>query len=92
MRKGCSNDNSVTPNNRQAENLIPLSNIHTHNTRSRLNENFYLPHVKTNLGKTSFSFNGPKIWNSLPVEIRASPNFTFPAVLKTYLLEKYASI
>ena len=69
--------------------LENLSSIHEHDTRSRTNKNYYLPSVRTNLGKTSFSFNGPKIWNNLPCEIRNASNFSFKRKLKNYLIERY---
>ena len=37
--------------------LTNLTHLHNHNTRSHCNMNYYLPSVRTNLGKTSFSFN-----------------------------------
>ena len=46
-----------------------LSLLHSHSTRSRLSRNYFIPSVHTNLGKTSFSYNGPKIWNSFPQEV-----------------------
>ncbi len=69
--------------------LTGLSSIHTHNTRSMLNNNYYLPSVRTNLGKTSLYFNGPKIWNSIPNKIRNSSDFVFKRSLKKYLIGKY---
>ena len=69
--------------------IANLSTIHNHNTRSQLNQNYYLPSVRTNLGKTSFSFNGPKIWNSLPEKIRNSSDFIFKRNLKNYLMQNY---
>ena len=75
--------------NTTAESLTPLTDVHTHNTRSRQKENYYLPAVRTNLGKTSFSYNGPKIWNSFPTKVRNSSDFCFNKSLKHYLLQQY---
>lgn len=69
--------------------LTSISSIHSHNTRSMLNGNYYLPSVRTNLGKTSFCFNGPKVWNSFPDTIRNSSDFMFKRNLKKHLIEKY---
>ena len=71
------------------DNLTYLATIHNHNTRSQQNKNFYLPYVRTNLGKTSFYFNGPKIWNNFPAIIRNSSKFIFKNSLKEYLLQSY---
>ena len=83
--------NNIKKNNCITENLIPLTNLHFHNTRSRENNNFYLPAVRTNLGKTSFLFNGPKIWNSFPPDVRNSSSFIFKHALKNYLLQSYTT-
>ena len=69
--------------------LTNLTHLHNHNTRSHCNMNYYLPSVRTNLGKTSFSFNGSKIWNSLPYELRNCSSFVFKYNLKNYLMQKY---
>jgi len=31
----------------------------------------YVPRTRTNYGDRSFSVNGPAVWNSLPVDLRA---------------------
>ena len=80
MRKTIINQNT-------ANNLTPLTKLHSHNTRSLQNNNFYIPPVRTNLGKTSFSYNGPVIWNSLPTEVRNSTDFCFNKSLKIYLFK-----
>ena len=72
--------------------LTNLSDLHSHNTRSHQNNNYYLPAVRTNLGKTSFSFNGPKIWNALPPEIRNFSNYGFKDKLKNYFIGNYSRI
>jgi hypothetical protein len=44
------------------------------------------PFVKTEIGRRSFSFAAPTIWNSLPLSLRSMPNPTsFLTHLKTYL-------
>ena len=66
-----------------------LSAIHNHSTRSLIKKNYFLPSVRTNIGKTSFSYNGPKIWNSLPQEVRNCSDFLFKQKLKNYFIDKY---
>jgi hypothetical protein len=34
--------------------------------------NFFIPYVETNSGKLSFAYSGPKIWNNLPPDVKAS--------------------
>ena len=41
-------------------------------------------------GKRLFQYNGPRLWNALPVEIRMTTNIeTFKSSLKTYLFSNY---
>lgn len=43
-------------------------------------------------GERSFSFCAPKIWNSLPFDIRHKPSAaSFKSALKTYLFRRYYS-
>ena len=81
-------DGKIT-NNTTTNNLILIASVHSHNTRSSHNENYFLPTIRTNLGKTNFSFNGPKIWNSFPLNVKNSPNSQFKHVLKEHLLNNY---
>lgn len=71
------------------QNLNSLSTVHSHNTRSSSKNNYFLPSVKSNLGKTSFTYYGPLVWNSLPNEVRTTPKFQFKFLLKNHLLERY---
>ncbi len=46
-------------------------------------------HVTTSMGERSFSAAAPKLWNSLPLELRSfSKNDTFKSNLKTFLFRK----
>ena len=45
-----------------------------------------VPNIKSSIGCRSFSFAAPTIWNSLPLELRASPTpQLFLSKLKTHL-------
>ena len=44
----------------------PALHIHNHNTRFDSNLNYFRPRVSINLGKTSFKFPAPKIWETVP--------------------------
>lgn len=72
-----------------SDSIASLSLLHSHGTRSQLSRNYFIPLVHTSLGKTSFSYNGPKIWNSFPQEVRNCSDFLFKQKLKSYLLSKY---
>ena len=45
-----------------------------------------VPSIKSSAGRRSFSFAAPKVWNSLPLNIRSSTSLTsFRSSLKTFL-------
>ena len=79
----------IKVNNSLDLNFPLISSVHSHRTRLNDGTNFYISTVNTNLGKTAFSYSGPKIWNSIPNEVRASSIFSFKFVYKNYLLNKY---
>ena len=71
------------------KNIYSLSTVHSHNTRSSSSHNYFVPSVKSNLGKTSFSYYGPIAWNSLDNEIKTASKFQFKHLLKKHMLKKY---
>ena len=72
-----------------SQNILSLSTVHSYNTRSISKNNYFIPSVKSNIGKTSFNFSGPVIWNLLPTKIKSASEFQFKRLLKQHLLEKY---
>jgi hypothetical protein len=48
--------------------FMKISDVHNHATRNS-DFGFVIPHVKTQ-GTFSFMYNGAKLWNNLPVNIR----------------------
>ena len=67
----------------------PLTNIHSRQTRSKTNQNFYVPKFSTNRCQKSFKFQGTKVWNSFPSELRYQPFSKFKINLKKLLLQSY---
>ena len=74
------------------------SSVHEYKTRSNYNintevftNNLFIPTAKTsNYGLKMLKVNGPKIWNTIPNDIRASISFiTFKKLIKNHLLLKY---
>ena len=48
-----------------------------------------IPKTKRTFGDQSFSVLGPRLWNQLPISVRAAPNVQcFKKLLKTYLFPK----
>ena len=76
-----------------ADYFTQTSHIHSHNTRSAARGDFFMVRKNTlQYGLRSISFNGAKIWNNIPPEIRDSPSVrTFKNKLKNFLLDSYIS-
>ena len=77
--------NKLLPNHFD-EYFIPLSSIHYHSTRLATSKNLFLPRVNSSSGKCSLKFIGPKVWSSIPDDIKLSTTFTFKWKLKKHLL------
>ena len=78
--------NKLLPNHFD-EYFIPLSWIHYHSTRLTTSRNLFLPRVNSSSGKCS-KFIGPKVWYSIPDDIKFSTTFTFKWKLKKHLLHE----
>ena len=60
-----------------------VAEYHSVSTRSSINNNLYLPKPNLTIFKSSLSYSGANLWNSLPVYIRDSPTYnTFESRLK----------
>ena len=64
-------------------------NIHNYNTRSAANQSYYLPRARTNYGIFNIRFQGPKVWNSLELDIKSTSFSKFKENLKKEFLYKY---
>ena len=69
--------------------LTKLTNIHNHNTRLADNSNFFISHKRTKLGQQSFNFNGPKVWATIPGELKELNTSQFKHKYKQLLLDTY---
>ena len=70
------------------EYFVPLSSIHYHSTRLATSKNLFLPRVNSSSGKCSLKCIGPKVWSSIPDDIKLSTTFTFKWKLKRHLLHE----
>ena len=62
------------------------SQIHGYSTRTA--NNYHVHHCRTNLKKFTILYQGPKIWNSLPVTITSLSSFpTFKKILLEFLVK-----
>ena len=80
--------NGQAPSN-LSDKLCFVNDTHCYITRSVMNENLAVPFSKGALFHRSFSYNGPKLWNDLPRDIRRNKSiFSFKKQLKEYLMSE----
>ena len=63
--------------------------MHKHHTRLSLKNNYFIPRKRTDFGKKSFSFVGPKVWQIVPNELKLLPFSQFKRKLKFHFISKY---
>ena len=64
--------------------LTPYKN--SHHLRSTDQHLLTIPNIKSTVGRRSFSFSAPSVWNSLPVSLRTCNSvYSFRKQLKTHL-------
>ena len=72
-------------NNGSNEGITELLNRSVDAYRGRSERDFIIPRVQTEqYGKNSFRYLGPKIWNSLPIEIRRKSFYDFKSYIKRW--------
>ena len=63
--------------------------IHTYNTRFSSGINYDTIMCRTSRGQRSIRFNGPKIWNEIPLSIKESSKDIFKRDYKLHILSTY---
>ena len=66
--------------------LTPSSGIRNYNTRFVRKLNYFRLRGSTNLGKMSFKFSAPKIWETVPPGLKCLPYHKFKKEWKSCLL------
>ena len=70
--------------------FAPVKAIHTRSTRLASSElNLYLPRYKSQKLQKSFKYQGVKIWNSVPQDLKQLPFNPFKTKYKKHLFSKY---
>ena len=76
---------TVPPN--IADRYILVQNLHQYSTRGAVNNNFTLPIPKYEVLKRSLLYNGPIIWNDIPLNVRLYHHiFIFKRLYKDLIL------
>ena len=70
-------------------NLTKLTSVHRYATRLSCNNNYFMNLPRTNLAVRSFSYIGPKVWRSVPAEMKDMSFSAFKFKFKKYLINLY---
>ena len=80
--------NKMTQHDSQIFHLA--THIHKHRTRFSSRESYFIPRQRTEYGKKSFSFMGPKVWQIVPDELKLLSFNRFKTKLKFHFISKYS--
>ena len=71
--------------------ITTIKQLHHHNTRLSTRNNYFLPHKRTETGKQSLTFIGPKVWQEIPAHLKETNIFlqVFKNKLKQHLTSNY---
>ena len=67
---------------------IPVTQKHQYKTR-QAKQNYFQPRKRTELGKKTFSYVGPKIWQEVPFELKSLSCNKFKKKFKLFLTSQY---
>ena len=65
------------------------NNLHKYNTRSVVNDNYYVERANTRKGQRSSSYIGVKIWNKLLPTIKQMSKYSFSKHIKKSMNNNY---
>ena len=72
--------------------LKNASNLHKYNTRSIVNDNYYVERTNTQKEQRSSSYIGVKIWNKLLPTIKQLTKYSFSKHIKKSMIKNYRGI
>ena len=81
-----SNKEQMTPHDSQILRLA--THMHKHHTRFSSKSNYFIPQKRTELGKKSFPFKGPRAWQIVPEELKLLTFNQFKKKLKLHFISK----
>ena len=53
--------------------FVQVKRKHNYNTRLASKNSYYIPTIRTNYGKFSLRFQGPKVWNEINDHLKICP-------------------
>ena len=68
---------------------LGITQKHHYKTRLAAQQNYFQPKNRTELGKKTFSYIGPKIWQEVPFELKSLSYNQFKKKFKLFLTCQY---
>ena len=69
--------------------FILAKNRHSYNTRFAARHSLCIPKVRTNYGKFSLRFQGPKVWNEIDTSMKSKSKTIFKSKFISNIIDKY---
>ena len=69
--------------------FVQIKRKHNYDTRLASKNTYYIPTVRTNYGKFSLRFQGPKVWNEINDNLKILSKGAFKRQLSSSFIEKY---
>ena len=73
----------------ESQAFISITQKHHYETRLAAKENYFQPRKRTELGKKTSSYIGPKIWQEVPFELKSLSYNQFKKKFKLFLTGQY---
>ena len=75
--------------NALTNNYTLLDNIHSHNTRRKHQKNYFMTTVSSKQAQECLQYNGPKIWNEIPFQLKEMNFYKFKKEFQRKLICAY---
>ena len=73
----------------ESQTIISVTQKHYYKTRLAAKQNYLQPKKRTELGKKTFFYIGPKIWQEVPFELKSLSYNQFKKKFKLFLTSQY---
>ena len=73
----------------KSQTIVSITQKHHYKTRLAAQQNYFQPRKRTELGKKTFSYIGPKIWQEVPFELKSLSYNQFKKKFKLFLTCQY---
>ena len=73
----------------EPQTIISITQKHHYKTKLSAKQNYFQPRKRTELGKKTFSYIGPKIWQEVPFQLKSLSYNQFKMKFKLFLTSQY---